>query len=102
MRKNEKVDIYNMNYPKVEGKKKVSVIVPNYNYEDYIEERIDSIVRQTYPIYELIVLDDKSTDNSVKVIKEKLDTIKDIKTKLIVNDKNSGCVFKQWNKAKFL
>ena len=99
MRKNEKVDIYNMNYPKVEGKKKVSVIVPNYNYEDYIEERIDSIVRQTYPIYELIVLDDKSTDNSVKVIKEKLDTIKDIKTKLIVNDKNSGCVFKQWNKG---
>lgn len=99
MRKNEKINIYNMKYPKVEGNKKVSVIVPNYNYENYIEERIDSIIRQTYPIYELIVLDDKSTDKSVKVIKEKLETIKDIKTKLIVNDKNSGCVFKQWNKG---
>ena len=43
---------------------KVSVIVPNYNYEHYIIERLKSIDNQTYPIYEIIYLDDASTDNS--------------------------------------
>lgn len=83
--------------------KKVSVVIPNYNYENYIIERIDSILLQTYPIYELIILDDKSTDNSVKVIEEKLEEIKvkypNVKVKFIPNEKNSGNVFKQWNKA---
>ena len=50
--------------------KKVSVVIPNYNYENYIEERIDSILMQTYPIHELIILDDCSTDNSVNKIEE--------------------------------
>ena len=45
--------------------KKVSVVVPNYNYGRYIKKRIDSILKQTYPIYELIVLDDASTDDSI-------------------------------------
>lgn len=79
--------------------KKVSVIIPNYNYENYILSRIDSILNQTYPIYELIILDDASTDNSVQVIKEKINTIKDIKVKFIENKKNSGCVFLQWKKG---
>ena len=52
--------------------KKVSVIIPNYNYGKYIARRIDSVVRQSYPIYELIILDDCSTDNSVNVIEQKL------------------------------
>ncbi len=100
---NKKINIYktqkkelNINVPK-----KVSVIIPNYNYQDYIIERIDSILMQTYPIYELIILDDCSTDNSVEVIEEKIKTIpKDIKVKFIKNEKNSGgCVFKQWKKG---
>jgi len=95
-----KVNIYKNRHPKYTGNvKKVSVIIPNYNYEKYIEERIDSIVNQTYPIYELIVLDDCSTDNSVEIIKKKLDSIKDIKTQLVVNKTNSGGVFKQWQKG---
>ena len=98
-------NIYRENHIKNRNKKikKVSVVIPNYNYENYIIERIDSILLQTYPIYELIILDDKSTDNSVKVIEEK---IKEIKTKypntnikFMPNEKNSGNVFKQWNKA---
>ncbi len=77
---------------------KVTVAVPNYNYSKYIESRLDSIVKQTYPIYELIVLDDVSTDDSVKVIKEYL---KNVITphRLIINEQNSGSVFKQWQKA---
>ena len=95
-----KVNIYKNRHPKYTGNaKKVSVIIPNYNYEKYIEERIDSIVNQTYPIYELIVLDDCSTDNSVEVIKNKLDSIKGIKTQLVANKTNSGGVFKQWQKG---
>ena len=80
--------------------KKVSVVIPNYNYANYIEERINSILDQTYPIYELIILDDKSTDNSVDVIKKIIKKIdKKIKVNLIINEENSGNVFKQWQKA---
>ena len=97
---NEKLNIYEYNFEKIKKDiKKVSVIIPNYNYQNFIVERIDSILRQTYPIYELIILDDKSTDNSIKVIKDKIKTITDIKVKLIENKKNSGCVFKQWKKG---
>lgn len=94
-----KIDIYKENLEKINGDKKVSVIIPNYNYENFIIERIDSILRQTYPIYELIILDDKSTDNSVSVIEEKIKEIKDIPVKFIKNKDNSGCVFKQWKKG---
>ena len=100
MKKGEKLDIYKYNVEKIKYNiKKVSVIIPNYNYQDYIIERIDSVLRQTYPICELIILDDNSTDNSVKIIKEKIKTIKDVKVKFIENKKNSGCVFKQWKKG---
>lgn len=82
---------------------KISVIIPNYNYSDFIIERIDSILQQTYPIYELIVLDDASTDDSVSKIKEKIKAIEhsypDIKIKFIANPKNSGSVFSQWQKG---
>lgn len=82
---------------------KVSVVVPNYNYENYIVERIDSILRQSYRIYELIILDDCSKDNSVKVIEKKIKEIKknypDLMVKFIPNKKNSGNVFKQWAKC---
>lgn len=97
-----KVDIYAKEVKKCTLKKplKVSVIIPNYNYEHFIIERIDSILRQTYPIHELIILDDASTDRSVEVIKEKIKTIHDVKVKLIENKINSGgCVFAQWQKG---
>ena len=83
--------------------KKVSVVVPNYNYARYIEKRLDSIVRQTYPIYELIVLDDCSSDNSVEVIERKLAKINkqypEIKTRIVKNEKNSGKAMQQWKKG---
>lgn len=83
--------------------KKVSAVIPNYNYADFINERIDSIVNQKYPVYELIILDDCSSDNSVEVIEKRVEELKrthpQLKTRIIVNEENSGNVFKQWAKA---
>lgn len=82
----------------------ITAIVPNYNYADFIIERIDSILNQTYPVSELIILDDASPDNSVEVIEAKIEDINkkypQIKTKFIKNKVNSGgCVFSQWQKG---
>lgn len=83
--------------------KKVSVVVPNYNYEKYISKRIDSILRQTYPIYELIILDDCSTDDSAEVIERKIEDIKvkypELKVRFVKNEKNSGKAMRQWKKG---
>lgn len=50
--------------------KKVSVILPSYNYEKFISEAIDSVLAQTYQDWELIIVDDGSRDGSVAVIEQ--------------------------------
>lgn len=83
--------------------KKVSVIVPNYNYGRYIRKRIDSILKQTYPIYELIVLDDASTDGSAQALKEMVLDMKlknpEMRVRFVGNTKNSGKAMTQWKKG---
>ena len=83
--------------------KKVSVIVPNYNYAKYLKWRLLSIGQQIYPIYELIVLDDASTDASKTVIKRMVAEASrmkpEMKIKLIWNKKNSGKAISQWIKG---
>ncbi|GEK88421.1 Glycosyltransferase involved in cell wall bisynthesis [Alkalibacterium putridalgicola] len=63
----------------------VSIIVPTYNVERYIEECIDSLLAQTYPSTEIIVLDDASTDATVYLLKQYTEEII-----LIENEKNKG------------
>lgn len=59
-----------------------------------MNERIDSILFQTYPVKEIIILDDCSSDDSVKFIKQKIKYNKSgINIRLIENEKNSGSVF---------
>ena len=48
----------------------LSVIVPVYNTENYLRQCLDSIVNQTFSDFELIVVDDGSTDNSLKIAEE--------------------------------
>lgn len=51
---------------------KFSIIIPNYNSEKWIEKCLDSVLNQTFKDYEIIIVDDKSTDNSVSIIQKKL------------------------------
>ena len=80
------------------NKLKVSVIVPNYNHAKYLKERLDSVYNQTYNNLEVIILDDCSSDDSLKII-EKYKTRYADNTKVLTNTENSGCVFKQWAKG---
>lgn len=76
----------------------VSVIVPNYNHASYLRERLDSIYNQTYKNIEVILMDDKSSDNSIQILKEYRDRYSAITT-LIANEQNSGSPFSQWEKG---
>jgi glycosyltransferase involved in cell wall biosynthesis len=75
----------------------VSVIVPNYNYSRYLRLRMDSILSQTYDNYEIILLDDNSTDDSVEVLKAYESNPK--VSRILLNDRNSGSPFIQWEKG---
>lgn len=75
----------------------VSVIVPNYNHAPYLKRRLDSIYQQTYQDFEVILLDDCSTDDSVKILKSYAETMPN--TIFVPNKSNSGSVFRQWHKG---
>ncbi|CDB32607.1 uncharacterized protein BN717_00437 [Clostridium sp. CAG:575] len=85
---------------KQQGDIKISVVIPNYNYENFLLPRIYSILNQTEKIHELIILDDCSKDNSRKLIDEIVEKIAPyIKVQKVYNQENSGCAFKQWKKG---
>lgn len=75
----------------------ISVIVPNYNYARYLKQRIDSILAQTYTDYELILLDDASTDNSKDILNSYQNNPH--VSCISINEKNTGSPFKQWMKG---
>lgn len=66
----------------------VSVIMPLYNCQDYVSTTIESVINQTYNNWELIIIDDKSTDNSLEVVKKIMQNEKRIK--LIRSEINEG------------
>lgn len=76
----------------------VSVIVPNYNHAPYLKERLDSIYGQTYGNFEVILLDDCSTDESREILEQYRLKYQD-STKAIYNDMNCGHIFEQWNRG---
>lgn len=75
----------------------VSIIIPNYNHAFYLQQRIDSVLHQTFQDFELIILDDCSTDSSRDIIEFYRGNPK--VSQIIYNEQNSGGVFKQWIKG---
>jgi glycosyltransferase involved in cell wall biosynthesis len=75
----------------------VSVIIPNYNHEAYLAQRIESVLNQTYPDFEVILLDDCSTDNSREILQHYRNHHK--VSHILFNEANSGSPFKQWVKG---
>jgi GT2 family glycosyltransferase len=71
-------------------------VVPNYNHAPYLEERLNSIWNQTFRDFELIFLDDASTDDSLAVAGR---FAREHPMRIVPNEQNSGSPFVQWNKA---
>jgi glycosyltransferase involved in cell wall biosynthesis len=66
----------------------VSIITPNFNCEKYIASTIESVICQTYPYWEMIIVDDFSTDRSIEIIERYI--LKDNRIKLIKLYNTSG------------
>lgn len=75
----------------------VSVIIPNYNYARFLHQRIESVLAQTYTDYEIILLDDASTDDSVSVMN--CYSTNPHVARLEINPVNTGSPFAQWQKG---
>ncbi len=75
----------------------VSVIIPNYNHEPYLKERIESVLAQDYQDFELILLDDCSTDNSKEIIELYRDNPH--VAHVVMNEQNTGNTFVQWERG---
>ena len=73
---------------------KISVCIPVYNGADYIRDAINSVLSQDFSDFELLIIDNHSTDNTINVVKEFNDT----RIKLIINESNIGLI-PNWNKA---
>lgn len=75
----------------------VSIIIPNYNHAKFLNQRINSVLNQTYKNYEIIILDDNSKDNSIDIIKQH-ESNEHI-SHIVTNTQNSGSPFIQWQKG---
>ncbi|WBA17130.1 glycosyltransferase [Salinivibrio kushneri] len=88
--------IFKAIYQNTAYKPALSVIIPYYNHELYLNERIDSIIEQTNQDWEILALDDCSTDNSTAVVDEYRS---EYRLHSQLNKKNSGSPFIQWQKG---
>ncbi len=78
-------------------KKIITIILPSYNHKKYLKERLDSIFNQSFQDFEVILLDDASTDGSEKLLMKYKNHSK--VSHCIINEENSGSPFKQWKKG---
>jgi len=67
---------------------KISILIASYNYAQYIEEAINSVINQSYQNWELIIVDDGSSDNSLEIIKSYCE--KDSRIKLFQHENNQN------------
>lgn len=75
----------------------VSIIIPSYNHAAFLEQRLYSVLNQTYENFEVILLDDHSTDHSQEILEKYRHHPK--VSKIDLNTENSGSPFAQWEKG---
>lgn len=75
----------------------VSIIIPNYNHARYLQQRMDTVWAQSLTDYELILLDDCSTDNSSSLLEAYRHHPK--VAHLVFNEANTGSPFPQWQRG---
>ncbi len=76
----------------------VSIIVPNYNHAAYLTQRLDSIFNQSYRNFEVILLDDASSDGSQQIL-HNYHSRHPEQSRLVINEQNSGSPFQQWRRG---
>jgi len=69
----------------------VSIIMPAFNCEEFIEESIDSVISQVFPFWELIIVDDQSSDQTWNILERKAK--EDSRIKIFRNEKNFGAAY---------
>lgn len=75
----------------------VSVIVPNYNHAPFLRQRVESVLGQSFQDFELILLDDCSTDGSREIMESYRNN--PYVSHIVYNERNCGSAFRQWDKG---
>lgn len=79
---------------------RVTIVIPSFNHQNFIVERLDSIRFQEFKDWEAIIIDDASSDNSREVIESYLKEYPKFNVKsFIKNEQNSGSGYKSWKKG---
>jgi glycosyltransferase involved in cell wall biosynthesis len=77
----------------------LTIILPSFNHGEFLQERLNSIVNQSYTDWEIIIIDDCSTDNSVAILSEFVNEHKSKVKHFIINESNSGSGYFSWQKG---
>jgi glycosyltransferase involved in cell wall biosynthesis len=78
---------------------KVSIILPSFNHELFLRDRLNSILNQTFKDWQIIIIDDKSSDNSLQILTEFYESNKQKVKHFSVNESNSGSGYFSWKKG---
>ncbi|HAP94361.1 glycosyltransferase family 2 protein, partial [Epilithonimonas hominis] len=70
--------------------KKISIVIPVYNAENYIVRCLDSVKSQSYQDFEIVLINDRSTDNTLEVLTNYQTENKNLDIRIWTNEKNSG------------